>query len=103
MRTVSEPKELAIVWRQQYENLAREFARLLGKGGTVVEIGCGRGQLTIPLAKLVKSRLLTVDSFARPYSPAYRSPRHTLSREKLKGRISLFKEDYRDFLVASLE
>jgi len=54
MEEVSDPKELDKAWRQQYENLAREFAKLIGKRRTIIEIGCGRGQLTIPLAKLVR-------------------------------------------------
>jgi len=98
MGEVSDPKELDKAWRQQYENLAREFAKLIGKRRTIVEIGCGRGQLTIPLANLVRGRLLTVDSFAWPYNTAYRSILNIVSKEKLIGRVSVLKEDYRNFL-----
>ena len=98
MGEVSDPKELDKAWRQQYDNLAREFAKLIGKRRTIIEIGCGRGQLTIPLAKLVRGRLLTVDSFAWPYNTAYRSILNMVSKEKLIGRVSVFKEDYRSFL-----
>jgi cyclopropane fatty-acyl-phospholipid synthase-like methyltransferase len=78
--------------------LAKDFAGLLPKSGIILEIGCGRGQLTIPLAKLVKNRLLAVDSFVSTYSGARRKFLLALSKEKLKGRISMFKEDYRNFL-----
>src|SRR2546428_13545349 len=98
MGEVSDPKGLDWAWRQQYENLAREFAKLIEKRRTIVEIGCGRGQLTIPLAKLVRGRLLTVDSFAWPYSAAYHSILNMVSKENLIGRISVFKEDYRNFM-----
>jgi cyclopropane fatty-acyl-phospholipid synthase-like methyltransferase len=98
MVEVSDPKALNEAWKQQYEDLAREFAKLVGKRGRVVEVGCGRGQLTIPLAKRVKGQLLAVDSFAWPYNTVYRSIRNAISKEKLKGRISVFKEDYRNFL-----
>ena len=98
MGKFSDPKGLDRAWRQQYENLAREFTKLIGKRRTIVEIGCGRGQLTIPLAKLVRGRLLAVDSFAWPYSTAYRSILSMISKEKLIGRILVFKEDYRSFM-----
>jgi cyclopropane fatty-acyl-phospholipid synthase-like methyltransferase len=99
MVEVSDPKALDLAWKQQYENLAREFANLLGKPGRVVEVGCGRGQLTIPLTKRIKGQLLAVDSFTWPYNTAYRSIRNAISKEKLKGRISVLKEDYRNFLL----
>jgi len=98
MGEVSDPEELDKAWRQQYENLAREFAKLIGKRRTIIEIGCGRGQLTIPLAKLVRGRLLTVDSFDWPYSAAYHSILNMVSKENLIGRILVFKEDYRNFM-----
>ena len=98
MGEVSDPEELDKAWRQQYENLAREFAKLIGKRRTIIEIGCGRGQLTIPLAKLVRGRLLTVDSFDWPYSAAYHSILNMVSKENLIGWILVFKEDCRNFM-----
>src|SRR2546427_10346757 len=98
MGKLSDPKGLDRAWRQQYENLAREFTKLIGKRRTIVEIGCGRGQLTIPLAKLVRGRLLVVDSFAWPYNTAHRSIISIVSKEKLTRRVSVFKENYRNFM-----
>lgn len=65
----------------------------------MVEIGCGRGQLTIPLAKLAESlRIIGVDS----YGPQYRSWRKSfhsiLLREKLTGRIRLVLRNYLHWL-----
>src|SRR5207245_11594435 len=100
MGEVSDPKELDKAWRQQYDNLAREFARLIGKRRTIIEIGCGRGQLTIPLAKLVRGRLLTVDSFDWPYSAAYHSILCIVPKEDLIARILVFQEYYPKLMLS---
>jgi len=103
MNTVSGLEELDFPWKQQYRMLAKEFARLLPKSGMIVEVGCGEGQLTIPLARLVRSRFVTVDSFAWPYATGYRSLLDKLSKQKLKRQITLVKRDYRNFLLAQKE
>ena len=103
MESVSRLAEFDFAWKQQYRMLAKEFARVLPKSGIIVEIGCGEGQLTIPLARLVRSRFVTVDSYAWPYATGYRSLLSKLSREKLKRQISLVKGDYRNFLSAQKE
>ena len=52
---VTDPSDLEVVWPKQYEKLAHVFADVIGKGQRVAEIGCGRGQLTIPLARRAKN------------------------------------------------
>lgn len=99
MRLVSDPREIESAWLEQYEKLARVLAGLIPRAGTVVEIGCGRGRLTFPLARLaVKSQLIAVDRFAGPYSKDHRRFTLALSRERLKGRVRLVASDYLEWL-----
>jgi len=99
VRLVSDPGEIEGAWREQYEKLARVFAGLIPRTGTVVEVGCGRGRLTFPLARLaVKSRFIAVDRFAGPYSKDRRVFTLGLSRERLKGRVRLVASDYLEWL-----
>jgi 16S rRNA A1518/A1519 N6-dimethyltransferase RsmA/KsgA/DIM1 with predicted DNA glycosylase/AP lyase activity len=56
-------------WKEQYAKVAKLIARKLSRaGGYIVEVGCGKGQLTVPLAELVKNyHFVAVDNFAGPY------------------------------------
>ena len=46
------PSELTGAWSRQYERVAAVFAELLGsENQRIAEVGCGSGQLTVPLAK----------------------------------------------------
>lgn len=58
--------ELGGAWSKQYGKLARVFADMLGKKVSVTaEIGCGDGQLAIPLAKHTSGlQFVLVDRFA---------------------------------------
>ena len=98
-RIVTNPKHLRDAWAGQYQRLARQFAGLLrSKTGNLVEIGCGRGQLTIPLSKLVSDSFFIVDNFCGPYSKDYRLLKSALVRERLKSRIQVIVSDYADWL-----
>jgi len=56
---IDNPREVEQAYSRQYENLSREFSRVTqSKRGILAEIGCGREQLTIPLARLMLSRFL---------------------------------------------
>jgi len=85
-KIISHPRYIESAWLEQYEGLAKRFACLLRCDiGDLVEIGCGRGQLTIPLSRLVASdRITVVDRFTGPYSKDYRRLKSTLTREKLR-------------------
>jgi len=100
MTVVSTPKDFVNSWQNQYHVLARKIAGLLGSfGGTLVEIGCGKGQLTVPLAKLLsKWRIEAVDSFAYPYSADYKSLVSVVSAAGLKSRIRPVVSDYSKWL-----
>src|SRR5205809_7954801 len=66
------PRDLAAARHRYYDRLAEHFVREIGSGRirTVLEAGCGRGQLTIPLlGKLPTSaRMIAVDSSKGPYA-----------------------------------
>jgi len=98
---VSNPAYLESAWLALYQRLAELFAGLLRSNtGHLVEIGCGRGQLTIPLSRLVANSPITiVDKFAGPYSKDYESLRAVLAREKLGKRVDLEVSDYSSWLL----
>jgi len=91
MKSVSDPKKLGAAWSMQYEELARQFATLLSPGeGSCVEIGCGRGQLTIPLAGLIRDRgLIGVDRYAGPYANDREALMAALARHGLEGNVQV--------------
>jgi len=65
MRTVLNFAEFKVAWKQEYERLAKSIASFFTSSkGSIGEIGCGGGQLTIPLAKLATNHhIIAVDSF----------------------------------------
>jgi len=93
-KIISHPRYIESAWLEQYEGLAKRFACLLRSNiGDLVEIGCGRGQLTIPLSRLVASdRITLVDRFTGPYSKDHRRLKSTLAREKLR-KVSVVVSD----------
>ncbi len=99
MKLVSDPGEVWAAWTQQYERLSRRFATLLrSKTALLVEIGCGKGQLTIPLAILKRNHsIIAVDRFEGPYSADYEDFISTLSRRGLKRRIRIVVSDCFDW------
>ena len=69
-RTVcSTPAAFKAAWSEQYRSVAKRVASLLpGKEGRIVELGGGRGQLSIPLMQLAPSfQVVVVDTYAGRY------------------------------------
>jgi cyclopropane fatty-acyl-phospholipid synthase-like methyltransferase len=96
-RVVTDPSVLEVVWSKQYEKLARVFAGVLGrKRQRVVEIGCGRGQLTIPLGRRSrKLRFVLIDKFVGTnYSKNRKALVSNLQRAGLIDRIQIIISDY---------
>lgn len=93
---IDDPREVEQAYARQYEKLAREFSRLIqSKRGILAEIGCGRGQLTIPLAKLLPdTRFRVVDTFTGAYTGTLRQLNKALLRARLKNRVKVYKADY---------
>ncbi len=63
MRGCSE-ENLSLLWQRGYERLAKRFSSLLTdkKDSTLLELGCGRGQLTIPLARSFGGGIIATDN-----------------------------------------
>jgi cyclopropane fatty-acyl-phospholipid synthase-like methyltransferase len=102
MRTeiITDPSELEFAWFKQYERLARIFLNGLGnQNREIVEIGCGSGQLTIPLAKYApRLQFVLVDRFSDTKTGSYFKSHKTLllnlKKARLKRRTSIAVSDY---------
>src|SRR2546429_2138844 len=85
------PRDLAAARHRYYDRLAEHFVREIGSGRirTILEAGCGRGQLTKPLlGKLPTSaRMIPVDSSKGPYSCWLNELAPTLHGRKLRHRV----------------
>lgn len=98
-RPISNPRSLEAAWNQQYAQLSEHFAPLLPKHGVAVEVGCGKGQLTIPLVKrMPRVHIIGVDNFKGPYSYTRTALTATLARRKMKTRVELVVSDYHAWL-----
>src|SRR2546422_1287350 len=100
LQVVDDPWKVENAYAHQYENLAREIANLVPtRNGVLAEIGCGRGQLTIPLAKLLpRHRFNVVDMFSGAYSGTLSQLNKALSRARMKSRVKVHIADYLDRL-----
>jgi ubiquinone/menaquinone biosynthesis C-methylase UbiE len=95
------PAELDGAMSRQYARVAQAYRTLLGKKRKrIAEIGCGRGQLTIPLAKIEPNlRFILVDRFTGlGYSGSYNVLISKLKEAKLAKRASIVQSDYRRWL-----
>ena len=102
LQVVDDPRKVENAYARQYENLAREIANLVPtRNGVLAEIGCGTGQLTIPLARLLpRHRFDVVDNFTGPYSGILTQLNRALSKAKLTSRVKVHIADYLDWLWA---
>ena len=65
----------------------------------MAEIGCGKGQLTIPLAKRIpRGRIIAVDSFKGPYSNSNKALLLLLAGRRKEIGIKIVDSDYRTWL-----
>ena len=99
---VTDPSDLEIFWSKQYEKLAHVFADVLGRRAQrVAEIGCGRGQLTIPLARRAKNlQFVLVDRFVGTnYSENYKALVRNVGKAKLMKRAHIVVSDCMKWLT----
>lgn len=93
------PTDLAAARHKYYDRLADHFVREIGSKRirTILEAGCGRGQLTIPLlGKLPTStRIIAVDSSRGPYTGWLNELATTLHRRRLGQRVRVLDSDTR--------
>ncbi len=104
MRFISNPKDLEPAWNQQYERLAKKVASMLPrKGGVLVDIGCGTGQLTIPLVKRIpRYQAIALDNFRGPYADNREKLLSAITKGRMKARIKPVTNDYEAWLNTQL-
>jgi cyclopropane fatty-acyl-phospholipid synthase-like methyltransferase len=104
MKTISDPKQLESAWSQQYARLAEHFSRMLPEQGVLVEIGCGRGQLTIPLAERIPGwQIIGVDRFKGPYADSRAELLSVLASRGRKIGIKVEVSDYSTWLASQAD
>lgn len=93
------PQDLERAWRLYYTRLAQHFAsKVQGrKLRVILEAGCGKGQLTIPLARMMpeKVQMMAVDSSRGPYKGWLDELKESLEEEGLDERVRVIKADVR--------
>src|SRR5207247_5843802 len=93
------PRDLAAARHRYYDRLAEHFVREIGSGRirTILEAGCGRGQLTIPfLGKLPTSaRMIAVDSSNGSYAFWLNELAATLHGTRLVHPFRVVDSDFR--------
>lgn len=101
VEVVTDSSDLEVVWSKQYEKLAHVFADVLGKGQRVAEIGCGRGQITIPLARRAKNlQFVLVDRFVGTnYPKNYKALVRNVGKARLMKRAHIVVSDYMKWLT----
>ena len=89
MRVLSDSADLDRAWASEYARLARAITAVLpSRVSALVEVGCGRGQLTIPLARLLpNAEIDVIDRFEGPYSSDPRRLREGLKSAGLVDRV----------------
>ena len=95
MRVVSDLADLESAWTSEYARLARAIAALLPSEVTaLVEVGCGRGQLTVSLVRNVaKAQGDVIDRFAGPYSSDREQLFERLKSAGLVDRVRVLSGD----------
>ncbi len=93
------PRDLARARYKYYDRLADYFVQEIGSKriGTILEAGCGRGELTIPLLRKlpVSTRMIVVDSSKGPYAGWLNELAATLHRRGLERRVRVVASDVR--------
>ncbi len=82
-------------WAQTYKRLAKLiFTKLPLNDGELVELGCGKGQLTIPLAKTAsRYKIQCIDNYSGAYSRDLRSLKAALGSGGLMKRVQVIVSD----------
>jgi len=80
-----------------YHELAAHFVRQIGrrKFRKVLEAGCGKGQLTLPLLNMIPGdiEMIAIDSTAGPYAGWMDDLAKSLRKSGMKERVRLIKTD----------
>lgn len=84
-------EDLSMIWSKGYDRLAMRLATMIPNtpDSIMLEMGCGRGQLTIPLASSLKGKLIAVDRSKRDVEML----EEALRERGLDGRVETMAVD----------
>ena len=95
--TTDHPEDIPRAYATYYSRMANYFSRLIlpRKPGVVLEAGCGRGQLTLPLLRELPARakIIAVDSAKGPYFGWLGDVEQRLDQAGLTSRVRLVEAD----------
>jgi len=93
------PKDLETARTRYYDRLATHFMEQIGRRRcrVILEAGCGKGQLTIPLiSKLPRNvNMIAIDSSAGPYAGWLKELAKKLRTDGFEKRVRLIRSDAR--------
>src|SRR2546422_3254558 len=93
------PEELVSARAKYYDQLAEHFLNQIGprRFRLILEAGCGKGQLTIPLLRRLprEARMIAIDSSKGPYAGWLKELSQELRRAGLEKRVRSFRSDAR--------
>jgi SAM-dependent methyltransferase len=103
MVLVTRSDRLENAWKRVHVRLARTMADTLPlQVRSILEVGAGRGQLTLPLLDRVASTLVTiVDQFKGPYTSDRSSLRTSVNRAGAQRRVRVVSMNALRFLLRS--
>jgi ubiquinone/menaquinone biosynthesis C-methylase UbiE len=97
---VTNPSDIPRAYTKYYSSLADHFKQELesGKIRVILEAGCGKGQLTIPLLKKLPRavQMIAVDSSRGPYSGWLDELPQSLRESGLEDRVRILEADVSD-------
>jgi ubiquinone/menaquinone biosynthesis C-methylase UbiE len=95
----SSPSHLSKAWKRYYDRLAAHFVEQIGRRRfkVILEAGCGKGQLTIPLLRRLPKdvKMIAIDSSKGPYAGWLKELNQDLRTAGLEKRVQLIKSDAR--------
>jgi ubiquinone/menaquinone biosynthesis C-methylase UbiE len=93
------PEDLERAWSQYYTRLAAHFVARINRKSlrVVLEAGCGKGQLTLPLIGMLPKRvqMIAIDSSRGPYAGWLTELKERLGNQGLDERVRVVKTDVR--------
>src|SRR2546425_1037388 len=97
--TARSPEDLETARTRYYDRLATHFMEHIGRrrSRVILEAGCGKGQLTIPLiSKLPRNvRMIAIDSSAGPYAGWLKELAKKLRTDGFEKQVLLIRSDAR--------
>src|SRR2546425_1265408 len=93
------PSDLSKAWSRYYDLLAEHIIERIGRrrSRVILEAGCGKGQLTIPLLRRLprEVKMIAIDSSKGPYAGWLKGLSQELRRAGLEKRVRSFRSDAR--------